>query len=179
MVINKIISHFFRPTISLAILIVISAMLVGATWYTATHDLLNKRDAARGVAPLGTEVSTDMMSLKIESVREDPIGALPFVPREGYTFIIPTFSITNMTDRQRDLIPTLTLYIKDRDGNIYNMAIAPLHTEQFGGPILPHDTVRQEMAFEVKKNTKDLVFYFETGGKLMAERLTKDPSIFR
>lgn len=96
---------------------------------------------------------------------------MPFVPHQGNTFIIPTVVITNLSSTTRDLIPTLSLYIKDIDGNIYNMAVAPLMTEQFGGPMLPHDKIRQEIAFEVKKGAKGLVFYFETGGKVMTESL--------
>jgi hypothetical protein len=133
----------------------------------------NRRLASLGVAPLGSEVFTDSMSLRVESVREDSVGALPFVPRDGFTFIIPTVTITNLSSTTRDLIPTLALYIKDRDGNVYNMAVAPLNTEQFGGPIPPHDKVRQEMAFEVRKDAKGLVMYFEAGGKVMTERLEK------
>lgn len=53
------------------------------------------------------------------------------------------------------------------------MAVAPLDTKIFGGPILPHDTVKQEMAFEVQKDAKNLVLYFETGGRVLAERLTR------
>ena len=53
------------------------------------------------------------------------------------------------------------------------MAVTPLDTETFGGPMLPHDTVRQEMAFEVQKDAKNLVLYFETGGRVLAERLTR------
>lgn len=143
------------------------------TWSITSHQSYKERLASLGTAPMNTEVFTDLASLRVESVREDSVGALPFVPRDGYTFIIPTLVITNRSSTTRDLIPTLALYIKDADGNVYNMAVAPLNTEQFGGPMLPYDTVRQEMAFEVKKSAKDLVMYFETGGTVMTERLTK------
>jgi hypothetical protein len=54
---------------------------------------------------------------------------------------------------------------------VYNTAVAPLKTGEFGGPMLPHDRVRQEMAFEVKKGAHDLTLYFMSGGQVIAERL--------
>ncbi len=170
---KKILTVFFQPTVSLAVLLAVSILAVTLTWSITTGFLIKKSLAERGVAPFGTEVQSDIMSLRVERVREDPVGALPFVPHEGNTFIIPTIIITNLSSTTRDLIPTLALYIKDSEGNIYNMAVAPLLTEQFGGPILPHDSVRQEMAFEVKKNATHLVFYFEAGGNVMAENLER------
>lgn len=167
-------THFlFRPTVSVFVLVVLVSITGSAAWILSGDAFEAKRLASLGVAPINTEVFTDLMSLRVESVREDSVGALPFVPRDGYTFIIPTLVITNLSSTTRDLIPTLALYIKDSDGNLYNMAVAPLNTEQFGGPMLPHDKVRQEMAFEVKKEAKGLVMYFETGGKVMTERLAK------
>ena len=171
---KKIFLAFFRPSISFAVLLSVSIIAMSLTWNVANTRLIQKSLAERGVAPLGTEVTTDIMSLRVESVREDPVGALPFVPHEGNTFIIPTVVIENRSTTTRDLIPTLALYIKDSDGNLYNMAVAPLLTEQFGGPVLPHDKIRQEMAFEVKKSAKHLVFYFETAGRVMAENLEKE-----
>lgn len=172
---KKIILFVFEPKISVAVLIAIAIISASTAWYFGTTEIVKKSLAERGVAPLGTEVVSDIMSLRIESVREDRVGALPFIPREGNIFIIPTIVIKNLSSTTRDLIPTLALYIKDDEGNVYNMAVAPLHTEQFGGPILPYDKVRQEMAFEVKKGAKNLVFYFETGGRVMAENLERAP----
>lgn len=170
-VLKKLFHNFFRPTVSFAILVAFGIFTAAIAVHLTKTNLAQKRLASLGTAPLGTEVFTDILSLKVESVREDPVGAVPFVPHQGNVFIIPTIVITNLSTTTRDLIPTLALYVKDDDGNIYNMAVAPLHTEQFGGPMLPHDTVRQEIAFEVKNNAKGLILYFESGGRVMTESL--------
>ena len=171
---KKLVSALFAPRVSYAVLV--SAILVtGAivAQFGARAPSPERRMAEQGVAPLGAEVATELMSLRVESVREDPVGAPPYVPREGYSFVIPTFTVRNLSSTTRDLIPTLALYIKDDEGNVYNMAVAPLDGEGFGGPIPGYDKVRQEMAFEVRKSAKHLVLYFETGGKVMRESLEK------
>jgi hypothetical protein len=152
---------------------------MGVAWYGAVLGIHKSIPAVSGIAPLGTEVYTDIASLRVESVREDPVGVLPFTPPEGFTFVIPTLIITNRTEKDFQLLPSLTLYIKDDEGNVYNVAMAPVEGNQFGGPLLPHDKDRQELGFLVSKKAKGLVLYFEAGSTVLTESLERPAGFFR
>ena len=167
----------FKPSISFMTLVV-TILLVCVLWILGLFVVESNRHTT-GIAPLHATVESDFMSLSVESVREDSVGVVPFTPHEGNTFIIPTLIIKNLSTTTRDLIPSLTLYIKDIEGNIYNMALAPVIGEQFGGPVLPGDSVRQEIAFEVKKGAKNPVLYFEVAGVVLRESLENYSGLFR
>ncbi|MFZ2831979.1 MAG: DUF4352 domain-containing protein [Minisyncoccia bacterium] len=166
---------FTEPKISIAIFLVAMVTAISITWYCATVVPYQKRLASMGVAPMGTEITAPVASLRVESVREDTEGALPYVPRKGYTFIIPTITVGNLTKERFHLFPELTLYLKDKEGNVYNTTMAPLEggANLFSEPILPQDKVRQEVAFEVKSGAKGLVLYFDASNTILAERLER------
>jgi hypothetical protein len=62
-----------------------------------------------------------------------------------------------------EMIPLLYFYIKDGAGNVYHPTAAPIMTDQLTGPLLPGETVREEIGFEVPQNIDHPVLYFERG----------------
>jgi len=51
----------------------------------------------------------------------------------------------------------------DSAGNVYVVAAIPSQGAQFSGSILPGDTIREELGFEVAQHVSDLTLYFEPG----------------
>lgn len=46
---------------------------------------------------------------------------------------------------------------------MYTIAAIPSRGAQFSGSILPGDTIREEIGFEVARDALDLTLYFEPG----------------
>lgn len=171
---SSFLNFLFSPKVPIAVLLPFVLFTVGVTGYLISTKIIAENTFINSVPPLNTEVVSRVISMRVEKVRQDPIGAGPLTPRNGYTFIIPTITFTNNSTSSFELIPLLALHIKDSKGNVYNVTAIPSETNELSGPILPHDNVREEVGFEVAEGASNLVLYFETGTPertILTERL--------
>ncbi|HVN26213.1 MAG TPA: DUF4352 domain-containing protein [Candidatus Paceibacterota bacterium] len=157
---------FTEPKVSYGILVV--ALLCMAAVSKLALDIGSSQSEGIRAVPsahysVGQAVNANEIALTVDGFREDVEG-LPYLkPDAGNKFLIPTVSITNHTASQFDLIPLLFFYIKDAEGNVYDITAAPIHTAQVTGPILPGETVKEELGFEVPANIDHPTLYFERG----------------
>lgn len=112
---------------------------------------------------MGDIVSSDGITLTAESFRSDTKGFPGFAPMQDYQFLMPMIDITNHTNVSMEVIPLLYFYIKDNAGNVYHPTAAPIMTDQLTGPLLPGETVREEIGFEVPLGIDHPTLYFERG----------------
>lgn len=176
---SSLTQFLFSPKVPVAVLLPFVIFTIGFTGYTMFGKKTKENIFSNSVPPLNTEVVSRVVSMRVEKVRQDPIGAGPLTPRKGYVFIIPTITFTNNSTTSYELIPLLALHIKDSKGNVYNVTAIPSDTNELSGPILPYDKVREEVGFEVASEATDLILYFETGTPertVLTERLYADAS---
>jgi|GEM_PF-5992664 len=112
---------------------------------------------------INQEVNVRNISLAVESVRYDTSGSPANQLKPDYQFLIATITLTNNQDINFELMPLLFFYVKDAQGNIYNVSTADIYGEQLTGPILPGENIREEVAFEIPISVTKPVLYFERG----------------
>jgi hypothetical protein len=112
---------------------------------------------------IGENIVAGNSALKVESVRYDTTGNQVLKPEAGNEYLMPTVDITNHSNENLQLIPLLFFYIKDSQGNVYDITAAPIHNDQLTGPILPGETAREEIGFEVPTGIDHPALYFEPG----------------
>jgi hypothetical protein len=111
---------------------------------------------------IGDTIGVGGFALKVESFRVDYNGDSVLKPSSGDEFLIPTIDVTNHTAVTQDLIPLLFFYIQDAQGNVYHINAVPLQTDQTS-QILPGETVREEIGFEVPQTINHPALYFQHG----------------
>lgn len=154
---------FLEPKISGIVFLLSIFFAIYVTWYAGAQGKLVRETNLFVQHSPGEEVRSGNLSFMVEKLRHDPVGAGPLVPRPGHEFLIPTIVLKNNRDKTFDFIPLLSLYVKDKFGNVYSETAIPSEEAMLSGPILPHDILREEVGFEVPTNASDLVLYFETG----------------
>ena len=112
---------------------------------------------------LGEEIRTPSVTFGVESVRFDARGGGPLVPAPGYTFVITTIHMRNISSSTMQMIPLLQFHVRDNRGNVYSEVAAPLLIPEYSGSVLPQDGLREEIAFAVDHNATGLTLYFEPG----------------
>ena len=154
---------FLEPKIPYGVFIVIIIILLLVIWFGNIKGNEIKLLGLIDIHRIGDNINTPNFSVNVSSLRRDSVGGGPLVPKPGYEFIVPTISVQNMTDEPIDFIPLLFFYIKDSEGNVYNVTSVPSQTNQLSGPILAHDKLKEEIGFEIPKTAKGLKLYFEPG----------------
>ena len=154
---------FSEPKISFGMFFGFMFLVAVAVWYGAVKGNQVRISNIQDKHYIGEVVNTPDISLQVESVRVDKIGQPPIVPLPGYKFVIATVSLQNNGDKPFDLIPLLYFYLKDKDGNVFDVVAVPSPTNSLSGPILPHDKIREEIGFQVLENATDLRLYFNSG----------------
>lgn len=150
-----------RIPIGIFILFVVLAMFV--TQYAVFFREKENDFLTRAPYTIEEEIYAGNLALTIHSVRRDPIGVGPLTPRTGYQFVVADITLKNNGQDQFDLIPLLQFYVKDNEGKVYTVALAPSEMNARSGPIPPHDLIREEIGFEVAKDAEGLALYLETG----------------
>ncbi|OHA83702.1 MAG: hypothetical protein A2408_00340 [Candidatus Yonathbacteria bacterium RIFOXYC1_FULL_52_10] len=143
------------------VLFLLAAILV--TWFSVMTGYQTKESDLAQHHKIGETLTAPGLTFAVESVRQDAVGAGPLAPRPGYAFIVPTIEITNTGTTPIELAPLLHFHVRDRAGNVYVVAAIPSQGAQFSGSILPGDTIREELGFEVAQHVSDLTLYFEPG----------------
>lgn len=156
-------TFFTVPKISLGVFALFLVATIFITWFSLIIGYQTKRTDLAEHQQIGETIVASGMTFVVESVRRDMVGAGPLAPRPGYEFVIPTISITNTGAVPIELAPLLHFHVRDREGNVYVVAAIPSEGSQFSGTILPGDTLREELGFEVAQDASDLTLYFEPG----------------
>ncbi|MDR3581982.1 MAG: DUF4352 domain-containing protein [Candidatus Pacebacteria bacterium] len=112
---------------------------------------------------IGETMTAADVAFTVNGFRTDAKGVPGLSPMPGYEFLIPAVTLTNNTGADLEMIPLLYFYIKDSEGNVYHPTAAPIMTDQLTGPILPGETVREEIGFEVPLGIDRPALYFERG----------------
>jgi hypothetical protein len=136
------------------------AALAPALSASATTDTFASTSAHHAI---GETITIDEIAFAVQSFRIDAKGVPGLAPMPGYEFFIPTVTITNNTGATFEMIPLLYFYIKDPEGDVYRPTAAPIMTDQLTGPLLPGETVREEIGFEVPLGIDRPALYFERG----------------
>lgn len=154
---------FVKPAIPWGVFLIFIMVSMMVTWFALDEGEIRQEKSLFGHYYLGDEITTPTVTLTVHGVRSDAKGTGPLVPKKGYEFIIADVTFQNNTEKPFDLAPLLFFHIKDDTGKVYNVTAVPTQTNQLSGPVLPHDKVREEIGFEVIKDAKEPVLYFETG----------------
>jgi len=160
---EKIKIFFTQPKVSFGVFLLFIALSVGVTWFAGAVGEKEQRSNLLATHGIGEKIQTRELTLSVEGVRRDEIGAGPLVPRAGYEFIIPTITLKNTSEKPFDLIPLLYFHIKDNKGNVYNVVAIPSDSAELSGKIPPHDMIREEIGFEVIKGAQGLLLHFDPG----------------
>lgn len=154
-------SLFVSPRIPIGVFAFFILCTMAITWYAIAT-------SSRQLPPPPTSrieetVSLPGTDLVVESVRRDASGAGPLTPHPDNEFIVVMVTLVNTSERTFELVPLLSFHIKDAAGNVYNVTAVPSDSNQLSGPLLPHDTIREEIGFEVPKGASGLRMLFEPG----------------
>ena len=112
---------------------------------------------------IGQEMRTKDASLTVHGTRRDSVGAGPLMPREGYEFVIADITLRNNSDTDFELIPFLHFHVRDSQARVFLVTALPDGTNQWSGKLLAHDSIREEVGFEVAKGSSGLRLYYEPG----------------
>lgn len=156
-------AFFTIPKIPLGIFALFLVATIFITWFSLVIGYQTKQANLAEHQQINETIIVPGVTFAVESVRRDAVGAGPLAPREGYEFVIPTVSITNTGIAPIELVPLLHFHVRDRAGTVYTVAAIPSQGAQFSGSILPGDTIREEIGFEVARGALDLTLYFEPG----------------
>lgn len=160
----KIKHILLKPRISPVVFLLFIFFAAGVTWYAETNGKLERGMNPSAPYALGDVIRAGNISFIVEKLRRDSQGAGPLTPRAGYEFLVPTVVLKNEAEKPFDFIPLLSFYVKDQSGNVYPIVAVPSEGSQLSGPLLPHDTLREEVGFEVPSGASGLVLYFEAVG---------------
>jgi hypothetical protein len=152
-----------KPKVSLGVFLMFVAIAMFGGWFAAVRGWNERQSNLLEKYAIGDEVYTDTLTFSVEGMRRDVRGTGPLSPRPGYEFIIPTINLVNTSADYFDFIPLLYLHIKDREGNVYNVAAVPTEGSQFAGVIPPRGVLREEIGFEVARGAEGLSLYFDPG----------------
>ena len=114
---------------------------------------------------LGARIIQGSVAFTVHGVRTDDTGIAPFNPLPDDRFVITELTIENLGTTTLDIIPLFNLHIKDLLGNVYSVVAVPSEKDMLSGPLLPSDTLREEVGFEVKKSAEGLRLYYEPSDK--------------
>lgn len=172
---------FIKPAVPAGVAFVLVIISMIATRY-AVHAWFTARPAnAARHASIGDTVSAPGITVRVDSVRTDAHGVGPLAPHPGNVFIVPTVVLTNTGHDPIDLVPLLYFHVRDGVGNVYPVTAIPNASPQYSGTILPNDTVRQDVGFDVPRTASPLTLYVETGApsSVIAIDLTSRQSWWR
>lgn len=82
-------------------------------------------------------------------------------PGSGKTYLIVTLYVKNKTNKVLPVYPLTQTYIKDSEGQTYNIGPAIVKQPFLAGDLAPGDQLKGELAYEIPDNLKDPLFYFE------------------
>lgn len=138
-------------------------MSSGISWQFSIRGVSLREAIVADRYHLGEEINSGGLSLVVESVRRDDKGSGPLKPIEGNEYVIVKINLKNNTSKSFDFIPLLFFHLKDSAGNVYESTAVPTDGAQLSGALLPQDSIREDIGFEVPKKTGNLVLYFEPG----------------
>ena len=144
-------------------MIVALIIMAGVSSYVTILSTQKRNSSLSKHYSIGQNVNINDVSLNVESLRYDIRGSASNQLKSGYQYLITTVVLTNNLASNFEMMPLLYFYIKDGQGNIYNVSVADIYGEQLTGPILPGESVREEIAFEVPINVDKPTLYFQRG----------------
>lgn len=101
-------------------------------------------------------VAIDGVELAFGPSRYDAVGVPGATPEAGHTFLIKQLVVTNTTALTVQFFPSLSMYMRDNQGDTYGMRLVALAHPFEAGDIPAGATRTGEVAFEVP--TRPLVF---------------------
>jgi hypothetical protein len=152
-----------RSRLIRALLVLAVGLITIQSFMIAKYQQNEKRFHLPQMVKIGERAHEAGLALTVSSVRTDDVGAPPFSPREGYRFVVADVTIENLATSSIDISPLLDFHVKDSEGNVYNVAVVPSEKEMLSGTLLPGDSLREEIGFEIKNNKHGLRLYYESG----------------
>lgn len=163
-------SHPLKNTIKnykvLLIFYVSSLIFVALfTWIISTSNITrySLTDTNVKMPSIGEVFRIGDFNITIHDVRYDKNGNEFFKLSPKHHFVITDITLTNTSGKPAEFIPLLHLHARDSMNRVYSVEPIPTEFGQWSGSLLPHDTVRQEIGFEVPNTETKLRLYFETG----------------
>lgn len=149
-------THFFC-------VILIACLLVSDIYFIVRYNREVPKHETLSTGPIGVKIIHPTVAFTVHGVRKDTTGAGPLTPRKDSQFIIVDLSIENLASTSLDIAPILNFHMKDDAGWVYNSVAVPSTHEMLSGAILPGDTLREEVGFEVATSATGLRLYYEPG----------------
>ena len=112
---------------------------------------------------VGQTINKSGLAFSLNSVKVDAVGNTIFKPTDQSKFVIADVTITNNTTSQIPVVPVTQMYLKDADGQTYNISPAPVTSQLNAGNLPAGENLRGEISFEAPSRLSSMKLYYDSG----------------
>lgn len=151
--------------------VVMTALVVLAAVYTANKNahIVYRSVESAPAAPTKVLTSQQLAESAVYKIAVSAVGETDkhdpaFTISDDETMLIATLTITNTSDHVQELIPATQLFVRNNQGNTYNMHPSVHVTDPMQSvKVAPGQTVKGQVSFAVPKSLERPLLYVDLG----------------
>lgn len=154
---------------SLMLITIVAVSVNAILWskYVSTSAELTtlKTGVQKRIWQIGENIETAEFVFSVNEVNVNQQGLEKYLPApEGMQFVTVDVSMRNKTAEEKVFIPLNTAYIRDSEGNKYELTVSPDVDSSAAGRIAAGDIIKGQIGFLVPESSMGLNFYLEPFG---------------